>query len=229
MTSVLVSGIDTGSFSSPSYVAWLQNRTFVLDLYQPSPDRLLPETPFADLAVSAYALDAPQGLAEPGRKRRHADEQAQTPTRVLPRDRNALPEWKLYRGLIEAGLDIFWGIQERGVGCVVGLDCSLPKIPFVMETYPRYVLRRLFPAVRIPSKRKEGAEYARVFWSKLRNLGYRCESVRTPSVDQVDAMLCAIAAESLVSQTGLPAGTVGEPPRLDRPGRVIREGYIVAP
>ena len=229
MTSTLVCGIDTGTFSSPSYVAWLQNRTFVLDLYQPGPDRLLPEEPFAGMAASAYALDAPQGLANPGRKRRHADQQAKTPTSVLPWDREALAGWRLFRGLIEAGIDIFWGIRERGLCTVVGLEQSSRQLPFAMETYPRYLLRRLFPETRIPSKKKAGAEYARVFWSRIRSLGYSCESVRTPSVDQVDAMLCAIAAESFLSQADLPAGTVGEPPWLDRPGRVIREGYIVAP
>ena len=229
MPPTLVCGIDTGTFSSPSYVAWLYNRSFVLDLYQPSLDRLLPGAPSTMPPVSAYALDAPQGLADPGRRRRHADERAKTPTSVLPKDRRALAEWKLYKGLIEAGIEIFWGIHDGRLGTVVGFERSSRKLPFVMETYPRYLLRQLFPDTQIPSKRKMGAEYARIFWSRIRSLGYRCESVRTPSVDQVDAMLCALAAESLVTQTGLPAGTVGKRPWLDHSARVIREGYIISP
>ena len=50
-----------------------------------------------------------------------------------------------------------------------------------------------------------------------------------PTVDQVDAMLCAIAAEACVAANGLPPGSVGQPPFVDEPAQVIREGYIVSP
>lgn len=229
MTSHLVCGIDTGTFATPSYVAWLRDDVFVLDLYQASPEVPLPPTPDGMGQIAAIALDVPQGLPAPGRKRRKADELANTPTRVLPTDRKELAAWKLYKGLIETGIEIFWSVHERGVGRIPGLEDEAAVGPVVLETYPRYVITRLWPDLRIPSKRKAAVEYAWALWSRLKERGYRCESVLTPTVDQVDAMLCAVAAEAYAEARGLPNGSVGEAPRADHGARVTREGYIVAP
>src|SRR5690606_15268594 len=45
--------------------------------------------------------------------------------------------------------------------------------PFVVETYPRYVIPRLWPKLKIPSKRKEPARYVEVLSRLLRGRGYR--------------------------------------------------------
>lgn len=100
----------------------------------------------------------------------------------------------------------------------------------VAETYPRYVVRRLWPELgRLPSKRAAPAEYVELIYSRLREDGYECVSVVRPTVDQVDAMVCALAAESCRDAAGLPEGSVGERPALDRGERVLREGFIVSP
>ena len=170
------------------------------------------------------ALDAPQGLPGVGRTRRAADAQARTPTSALPADRTALATWKAYRAFIEAGIEIFWAVHKSG-GSVDGLGAGTG--PLFCETYPRYVLRRLWPELEIPSKRKAPLAYVDAVWSRLKAAGFSCDSTLRPCLDHVDAMLCALAAERSVDD--LPPGTVGDPPVVDADERVIREGYIVAP
>lgn len=169
----------------------------------------------------------PQSLPLVGRSRRRADELADTPTRRLPASRSELENWKLYKGLIEAGVEIFWSAHTRRLGRVLGLEGGAG--PLLIETYPRYVIKRLWPELRIPSKRKEGVRYASTIWERIKSLGYRCESVRTPTVDQVDAALCALAAEFHVGSEDPEAGAIGDPPLIDQQDGVIREGYIVSP
>ena len=56
-----------------------------------------------------------------------------------------------------------------------------------------------------------------------------CRSVIRPTVHQVDAMVCGLAAEVFVTRSSLPDGTVGEPPVADEGGEILREGLIVSP
>lgn len=144
-------------------------------------------------------------------------------------DRAELAEWKAFAGLIEAGLEIFWSVQSHGLGWVLGLAAPGP-IPVVCETYPRYVIKRRWADLRpIPSKRKEPLAYVDAVWGRLSKEGYGCPSLVRPTVDQVDAMLCALAAEACLGAKGMPAGTVGAKPVVDARGRVLREGYIASP
>lgn len=223
-----VCGIDSGTFTSTSYVAWLRGREFLLTTYRPTASAPLPQTPSGWSRPQVFALDLPQGLANPGSKRREADAAASTPTRVLPADRAELAEWRLYKGFIAAGIDTYWSIHVSGTGFVLGLDGERGDAPLVVETYPRYVLRRLWPDLKVPSKRKAPEEYTAEVWSRLKAKGYRSSSVPARP-DHVDAMLCAIAAHACLETDGLPSGTVGQLPIIDGEGRVIREGYIVAP
>jgi hypothetical protein len=219
-------GIDLGTLRSLSYVAWLVDRDFVLDLYTPTIDEPLPTTPGGVPAAGVIAVDAPQGLPAPGRRRRVADEWANTPTRVLPGTREELRSWPIYAGLIEAGVEVFWGALEAGSARLHGLTADAEP-PLLAETYPRYVIRRLWPGLPIPSKMRAPLEYVELLWPRLRELGYRCRSVERPYVGQLDAMLCAVAAEACA--TGKAEGTVGEAPVLDEDEAVIREGFIVSP
>ncbi len=226
----VVCGIDLGSLKTPSYVAWLKGGTFHLDAYLASVERPLPEPPaILDVGdhrqVAAYAIDAPQGLPAEGRPRREADEAAGTPTRKLPKSRTELEESRLYRELIRAGLEVFWSVHANNIGGILGLD---PRRigPLVMETYPRASILGLLGGP-IPSKRKETLAYVDLLWDFLRNEGYRCPSVTRPSVDQIDAMFCALAAETAMGYNDLRERTLGRAPAIDRKARVIREGYIV--
>ena len=201
----------------------------MLDIYVPSSSRPLPQPPDDWEQPTLVAIDAPQGLPALGMARRAADAGANTPTRKLPADRQELANWKLYKGLIEAGIVIFWSIHELRLGSIFGLNATTGRRSTVFETYPRYVAKRLWPNLTIPSKRNAAYEYVDVIWRLLRERGYRCTSVRRPSVDHVDAMLCALAAEGWDGADGRPKGTVGMNPTVDLAARVLREGFIVSP
>ncbi|HVB09124.1 MAG TPA: DUF429 domain-containing protein [Bacillota bacterium] len=221
-------GIDVGSLRTPSYVAWLREGEFTLDMYVPSERRPLPAPPAGWPAVDCVALDAPQGLPTPGEKNRHCDRAAGTPTNSLPGSRPEMAERRLYAGLVEAGVSIFWWVHTRGLGRIAGFSEVRDPPPVVCETYPRFVLRRL-GLTEIPSKRKTPVAYVDAAWGLLRDLGYRCPSVVRPCDHQVDAMLCAVAAEAWHNASDPYQRTVGVPPIADVVERLIYEGYIVAP
>jgi len=222
----LLCGIDLGSFRTPSYVAWLEDEQFLLDEYLASPDQPLPPSP-GGWPPAFTGIDAPQGLPRTGERSRRADLQANAPTKVLPRNRAELAGWRLYRPFVEAGIEIFWSIHEREIASILGLVPVPDGEGLVFETYPRYVLLQLW-GERPPSKRREPAAYVDFVWSRLRDAGYLCDGPVTRP-DHVDAMLCALAAEACLRADGLPAGTVGQTPVVDRAERVLREGFIVAP
>jgi hypothetical protein len=117
---------------------------------------------------------------------------------------------KAYGPFVEAGLTIFWACHER----------ALP----VVETYPRFVIRTLWPDLAIPSKRKEPQRYVAELWPRIRALGFRSRPPVTH--DEIDAMLCALAADAFAADTHL---QVGAPLVVDEADRVLREGYIVSP
>jgi dCTP diphosphatase len=228
-TSAVVCGIDSGTFKSSSYVAWLRGSEFLLTTYKPAADAPLPQSPPGWDLPRIYALDLPQGLARHGSKRREADAAAATPTRVLPEDRAALATWQLYKGFIAAGVDTYWSILGSGVARIGGFDHDgSDDRPIVVETYPRFVLKRMWPDLKVPSKRKAPEEYTTTVWARLKAQGFR-SSLAPARPDHVDAMLCALAARAYLEADGLPPGTVGAPPYIDEDDQVIREGYIVAP
>lgn len=224
----LVCGVDVGSLRTLSYVAWLDQKRFVLDLYVPSIVSPLPQSPDGQSPPAYIGFDVPQGLPAIGRTRRVADEDANTPTRKLPNNRAEMGHAMLYKGLVEAGVEMFWAIHSRRLATILGLPPIGENATTVFETYPRYIIRRLWPAVRIPSKRAAPLEYVDTIWGLLRAAGYTCEGVTRPAVDHLDAMLCALAAEAMLAG-GTPRGTTGRAPVADDEERVIREGYIVAP
>lgn len=225
----LACGIDLGSLRTPAYVAWLaEDLSFKLDAYVPSPEQPLPAPPPEAGGAGCYAIDGPQGLPRRGSAARQADLMAQTPVRRLPAGRRELASWPLYRGLIEAGIELFWAVYEKRLGGIPGLAGGLPR-PLVCETYPRFILRRLWSSAEVPPKRRQPVQYADFVWGRLRALGYRCDGVIRPTPDQADAMLCALAAWAC-AQGGREAYiTLGEPPTADAGERVLREGYIVVP
>lgn len=224
----VVCGIDAGTFASSSYVAWLRGPEFMLSRYKPSPAHPLPPTPPGWSSAKVIALDLPQGLPREGAKRRRADANAATPTSLLPANRAALRSWKLYRGLIEAGVETFWAIHTNALGNIAGLGTVSDGKPLIVETYPRYVLKRCWPQFLIPSKRKDPDEYTEQVWALLKAAGHEAKT-EPGRPDHVDAMLCALAARACLASEGLPAGTVGDPPYIDEQDGLIREGHIVAP
>ena len=223
----LVCGIDLGSFSTSSYVAWLEDGQFVLDSYQPTREEPLPPSP-GGWPPAFTGIDGPQSLPAIGdRRRREADRLAKTPTSILPRTRAEFAAWKLYRHFIETGIELFWAIHQQEIASILGLVPVPGAETIVFETYPRYVLLQLW-GERPPSKRKEPGDYVEFVASRLRDTGYTWDADPTRP-DHVDAMLCALAAEACLLDDDLPAGTVGLPPVVDPAERVLREGFIVAP
>jgi hypothetical protein len=227
-----VAGIDIGSFRTPSYVAWLEAEHFVLDAYIASIKDPLPIPPPQVSPATHYAIDAPQGLPRPNADPpiRVSDREAKTPTKRLPMNRKELSRSKIYRALIEAGIEIFWRCHKLESVAVLGLIGRRKTLPVVCETYPRYVLQRLHERVKIPSKRNDPINYANLVMDLLQSHGYHLECVLRPTPDQCDSMLCALAAEAVLESSGdLPSGTVGIRPTVDEEEQVLREGYIVSP
>lgn len=225
----LVCGIDLGSFRTLSWVAWLEESRFLLDVYIPTRERPLPDSP-SGWPPAFFGIDGPQGLPVPGQRTRLADRDARVPTRSLPVTREELAVWPLYQSFIEAGVELFWAVHEQELASILGLVPAPGAEGTVFETYPRLVFTRLFPGVRLPSKRKDPFAYVETVWDRIQGEGYTCDGVVRPGVDHCDAMLCALAAEACLQEDGrVPAGTVGLPPVVDVGERVLREGYIVAP
>jgi len=206
----VVCGVDVGSLATESDVAWLRDGRFVLARYVASAEQPLPRPPDGWEAAGWTALDAPQGLPQHGRARRAADRDANTPTRVLPVDRAGLASLRAYGAFVRAGIELFWSAHERG----------LP----VLETYPRFVIRRLWPELAVPSKRREPRRYVAELWARLRLLGLA--GPRPTTHHEIDAVLCALAAAAWVDGSAI---AVGEPAWPDVDERVLREGTIVAP
>jgi predicted nuclease with RNAse H fold len=173
------------------------------------------------------AFDAPQGLPAQGARTRSADTAADTPTRVLPATREELDAWRAYRGLIEAGISIFWWAYESQRVAIGGLHPRGAHATTIVEAYPRYAIKRMWPDIRIPSKRNAPIDYVDAIYSRIQKMGFVCRSMIRPTVDQVDAMLCAIAARDYATSPDMPAGSVGVPPVVDPTARVLREGFIV--
>lgn len=147
---------------------------------------------------------------------------------MLPANRAELSDWRLYKGFVAAGVDTYWSIYAKGVGIIAGVDGDRGDTPLVVETYPRYVLKRLWPDLKVPSKRRAPEEYTAAVWERLKARGFRSDP-EPARPDHVDAMLCALAARACLETDDLPPGTVGAPPYIDEEERMIREGYIVAP
>ena len=214
----LVCGVDVGSLRTPAHLAWLEGDAFELGSYQPTLEHPLP----GGREPAAFALDAPQGLPVEGRSRRAADREAKTPTSVLPTSRDGVALMRAYGPFVEAGLSLFWEARRRGLAVVPGLGGSGP---ILLESYPRFVIRQLWPELRpIPSKRKAAVDYVAELWARLRALGLAGRRPRRH--DEIDALLCALAARSWLRSEAV---EVGEPPQVDDAEGILREGFIVAP
>ena len=221
-----VCGIDAGSLRTASWVAWLKGRDFLLDAYCARLELLPPVPREIAASVSCYAIDAPQGLPESESLNRRCDREAGTPTNRLPASRKELEEWILFRGLIEMGIAVFWGLHSSPGVHIHGLKGKDGETS-VIETYPRKTAK-IFGLEPLPSKKKEPIAYVRHVWGFLRSAGFRCPSVFTPSVDQVDAMLCAIAAQAFMAG-GASWKAMGSAPFVYPGDDVLREGFIVCP
>jgi len=220
-------GIDAGSFGKPSWVAELDGDTAVLEAVQLHFQDRFPLGRFVnDPGVLAIAVDAPQGLPEGLKRRRVCDELADAPTRRLPETR---PEMVAgcctdgtriaYHGVLCLGVELFLAHHEQVLGIP---DCPTPRL---METYPRAIYRCLTGSAP-PSKRRTPLRYMTAVYGVLSELGIRCPGLRTPSVGQADALLCALVARLFVEEK---VTCVGTAPWVDHRQNVLREGFIVLP
>lgn len=190
-------------------------------MFVPTIENPLPALPLEG-SVAAFAIDAPQGLPAIGRTCRECDVQARTPTRRLPGNLAQLETTVLYRSFVECGVKMFGAIANRSDWAVVGLVPSSDR-KVVMETYPRAVALKMGFGP-LPSKRATPYSYIENVWNGLQLCGYACESVIRPTVDQVDAALCAIAAQAEVAGR---SQQLGRPPFWDADEGILREGLIV--
>ena len=218
-----VLGIDAGGLGRPSWLAFLEGSRITLDQHVVHEHvHLLPW--LQDEGISCIAVDAPQGLARDGGKVRRADILANTPVRRLPADRAEMAAAEaadstplVYIGLIRTGVEVFWANRDEVLG--------IASAPRLVETYPRAIFRTLTSEYP-PSKTKEPFRFSAAVCGIMRRLGLKCPGVWRPSVDQCDAILCAIAARAFVEER---AKRRGDPPIVDEDDRLLREGYIVLP
>jgi hypothetical protein len=224
-----VCGVDLGSFKTPSYVAWMEGKEFYLDLYLPSKEKPFPALPSGISIPTHIAFDGPQSLPAIGSKRRECDKLANTPTRVLPSNKNELKSWKMYKQLIECGVELFWNIYEKNLASIAGLNDNKDSKLIVTETYPRYIIKRFWPAESIPSKRKDPAGYMNKFSELIKQKKYEFDQEKITFPDNIDSMLCALAAEDYLKTNGNSAGKVGSLPLVDNKERILREGFIYSP
>ena len=224
-----VCGVDLGSFKTPSYVAWLVGKEFHFDLYLASKDKPFPPLPSGISIPTHIAFDGPQSLPLIGNKRRECDKGAKTPTSVLPLTREELKDWKLFKRLIECGVEIFWSIYEKNLASIAGLNSNRNSKLIIMETYPRYIIKRLWPEESIPSKTKTPIEYIRKFSTLIKKKGYKFKPPGVMTHDYVDAMLCAITAKDYLKTNGNSAGKVGSNLFVDLDEKIEREGFIFSP
>jgi hypothetical protein len=68
-----VCGVDTGSMNTLSYIAWLHDGQFHLDLYLPTIEKPMPHVPAGWEQPCFMSFDAPQGLPALGGTLRAAD------------------------------------------------------------------------------------------------------------------------------------------------------------
>lgn len=80
----VVCGIDLGSFTSTSYVAWLRGRRFLLDLYRASAEMPLPSPPAGWPMARWVMIDGPQGLPSQGKVRAADREAPAAPSPTAP-------------------------------------------------------------------------------------------------------------------------------------------------
>ena len=218
-----VCGIDVGSLRTPSAVAWLDGSELEFASYVPSAARPLPKAPAGISPSICFALDAPQGLPSGDEPRRAADRAANTPTRVLPQRRDDVASMPAYAAFVEAGLTIFWEASQRGLAKLDG--AAVNGVPTIVETYPRFVIRTLWPDLAIPSKRREPRRYVAELWPRIRELELTAAALPATH-DDVDAALCALAARAWAEGAVVRAGA---PFVVDAAEGVLREGFIVVP
>jgi predicted nuclease with RNAse H fold len=235
----LVCGVDLGSSNTLSYIAWLDinSKQIVLDCYIPDPILApLPASLTTGQAPILIGFDCPQSLPEPPSTVRRADKLANTPTRVLPTSLEQLTGENskkfVYKELIKLGTTLFWNAYIQQIAAIYGLHGNqsiMSNHITLFETYPRFIIKTLFSLKdrEIPSKRKQPFLYITKIWSLITSRGYSCSSVIHPSVDQVDAVLCAIAAERLYLKETNQNHIVGTPCKPDNHSQILREGYII--
>ncbi len=220
-------GIDAGGLNSVSWLACLQGQHFRLNHQCFTAENA--ELPwFSGAGHEVVAIDAPQGLPLRGDPCRRADSDANTPMRVFPASRRELESGFRgrdgirypYIGLLRLGCLLFWANRKH----VHDLGGSTGKL---IETYPREIVRRWANETKIPPKRKQPEAYIELVTSLLRQLGYSWDREdRALCVDDCDAMLCALAAQSHSQRK---ADYLGKPPILDDAEEILREGFIVVP
>jgi len=135
----------------------------------------------------------------------------------------------MYKQLIECGIEVFWNAYEKNLSAVAGLNDNPNSDIIIFETYPRYVIKRLWSDEEIPSKRKAPIDYVRKFSFLIKQKGYSFHESKILSPDYIDAMVCAIAAEDYFVTNGKSAGKVGVPPVVDNAEKILREGFIYSP
>jgi hypothetical protein len=199
-----VLGIDAGGLGNPSWLAFLDADHRVT------------------LTQHVFTLDAPQGLPRASEKRRDCNATANTPTGLLPGSRAEMDAGEsadgkkfVYLGPVQTAVAVFWANRRWLLGLV--------QQPRLVETYPNVVFRSL-TGRHPPPKTKRPCDYCVAVAALMSRLGLSCPGVEIPSVDQCDAILCAIAAKAFIEDE---AEALGLPPLVDEAEHVLREGFIV--
>jgi predicted nuclease with RNAse H fold len=166
------------------------------------------------------AINGPQGLAKAKdatarQCERELNTQVKTPY--------ALPA-KFSPGFVEGSVKLFHRLVTTGGRFrLLGMDGVSSKDVNLLEVYPGSAWKVL-SSKRLPAKTKEEGKQARRVL--LEELGIQFLYSDPLNHDQLDAVIAAWTAYCF--DRGLTASE-GIPPKLDGPGSVLREGFIVQP
>jgi len=167
-------------------------------------------------AARSLMLDAPQGLAQPGRSIRCSE---RTLGAAGKTGDTCPPLTQVYGGFICSSVELFAAFHGAG------LSISPASLLGVCEVYPAAIWTRL--ARRIPNKGRVAGREARA--ALMRGLGVALPSA-VPTHDQLDACAAALlgaAADGHIS--GMKVASVGDPVSWDPTSGCLREGPILVP
>lgn len=163
-------------------------------------------------------LDAPQGLADPGKLLRVCEEKSRAPGRT-PDRRSAVTG--TYKGFILSSLDIFQALRDAGT------TISPPGfVGGVNEVFPGHIWRILAGVARLPKKQTPEGRKARK--AILKEIGVQCLPVKLTD-DQNDACIAAIIAAAADGKVaGMSVERIGKELYRDETHQ-LREGPMAIP
>jgi NAD(P) transhydrogenase len=183
--------------------------------YEPSGERMIPESALADGFV--VAIDGPQGLAAKGRTMRESERLL----RAAGKSGEVFAKAGApYAGFIRGSVELFGALRKSGLGLLGDAPWETTSL---LEVYPGHAWPK-WAGRRPPKKTLPAGRRAR--YDILREHGLELPvSSDAVTHDQLDAAAAALLAYLWATGNGR---EFGEPPVWDAEAGCLREGFIVS-